>query len=45
MIERRLAAAREELEAAGEFDHRVVNDDLGRALQELTELAATMSSP
>jgi guanylate kinase len=45
VIERRLAAAREELEAAGEFDHRVVNDDLGRALQELTELAATMSSP
>jgi guanylate kinase len=44
VIERRLAAAREELEAAGEFDHRVVNDDLGRALQELTELAATMSS-
>jgi guanylate kinase len=45
VIERRLAAAREELEAAGEFDHRVVNDDLGRALQELAELAATMSSP
>ena len=45
VIERRLAAARQELEAAGEFDHRVVNDDLGRALQELTELAATMSSP
>jgi guanylate kinase len=44
VIERRLAAAREELEAAGEFDHRVVNDDLGSALQELTELAATMSS-
>jgi guanylate kinase len=45
VIERRLGAAREELEAASEFDHRVVNDDLGRALQELTELAATMSSP
>jgi guanylate kinase len=45
VIERRLAAAREELEAAGEFDHRIVNDDLGRALQELTELAATMSAP
>jgi guanylate kinase len=44
-IERRLAAAREELAAAGEFDHRVVNEDLGRALQELSELAATMSSP
>jgi guanylate kinase len=45
VIERRLAAAREELEAAGEFDHRIVNDDLGRALQELTDLAATMSAP
>jgi guanylate kinase len=31
------------LAAAGEFDHRIVNDDLQRALQELSELAATMS--
>ena len=44
-IERRLSAARAELEAAREFDHRVVNDDLERALGELTELVATMSSP
>jgi guanylate kinase len=44
-IERRLAAARDELAAAGEFDHRVVNDDLQRALQELGELAATMCPP
>jgi guanylate kinase len=44
-IERRLSAARAELEAAAEFDHRVVNDDLERALGELTELVATMSSP
>jgi guanylate kinase len=44
-IERRLEAARTELEAAGEFDHRVVNDDLQRALQELSDLAATMSRP
>jgi guanylate kinase len=44
-IERRLAAARDELAAAGEFDHRVVNDDLERALEELTALAATMSAP
>jgi guanylate kinase len=44
-IERRLAAARDELAAAGEFDHRVVNDDLQRALQELSELVATMSEP
>jgi guanylate kinase len=42
-IERRLAAARAELAAAGEFDHRIVNDDLQRALQELSELAATMA--
>jgi guanylate kinase len=41
-IERRLAAARDELGAAGEFDHRIVNDDLQRALQELSGLAATM---
>jgi guanylate kinase len=44
-IERRLAAAREELSAAREFDHRVVNDDLDRALDELARLAATMSAP
>jgi guanylate kinase len=42
-IERRLAAAREELEARDEFDHRIINDELDRALQELSELAATMS--
>jgi guanylate kinase len=41
-IERRLAAAREELAAAGEFDHRVVNDDLERAVGELADLAASM---
>jgi guanylate kinase len=44
-IERRLAAAREELAAAGEFDHRVVNDDLQPALQELSRLVATMAPP
>lgn len=44
-IERRLAAARTELAAAGEFDHRVVNDDLDSALEELGELAATMCPP
>jgi guanylate kinase len=44
-IERRLAAARAELEAAGEFDHRIVNDDLQAALRELGELAATMYPP
>jgi guanylate kinase len=44
-IERRLAAARAELEARAEFDHRIVNDDLERALGELTELVATMCPP
>ena len=44
-IERRLAAARDEIAAAGEFDHRIVNDDLQQALHELGELAATMSGP
>jgi guanylate kinase len=44
-IERRVSAARAELAAAREFDHRVVNDDLERALGELTDLIATMSSP
>jgi guanylate kinase len=43
-IERRLEAARDELAARDEFTHHVVNDDLERALQELAELAATMSS-
>jgi guanylate kinase len=33
--ERRLQAAREELDAAGEFDVTVVNDDVQRAAQEL----------
>ena len=44
-IERRLAAAQDELDAAGEFDHRIVNDDLDRALEELARVAATMSGP
>jgi guanylate kinase len=44
-IERRLAAAREELAARDEFDHHIVNDDLDRAVDELAELAATMCPP
>ena len=44
-IERRLAAAKDELNAAGEFDHRIVNDDLDRAVEELARVAATMSGP
>ena len=51
-IEDRLDLAREQLEQAGEFDYLVVNDDLDRALRELTEIvrgklssAGTMSRP
>jgi guanylate kinase len=44
-IERRLAAAREELAARDEFDHRIVNDDLDHAVEELASLTATMSAP
>jgi guanylate kinase len=44
-IARRLAAAKDELDAASEFDHRIVNDDLDRALEELARVAATMSAP
>jgi guanylate kinase len=44
-IERRLTAAREELAARDEFDHKVVNDDLDGAAEELAELAATMCPP
>ena len=44
-IAERLEAARQELEAAAEFDHRVVNDDLERALRELENLVATMYRP
>jgi guanylate kinase len=34
-IEKRLQVAEEELAAAGEFGHRVVNDDLDKAIDEL----------
>ena len=36
--ERRLLTARTELAAAAEFDHTVVNDDLGRAVDDLVSL-------
>ena len=44
-IERRLAAAKRELESREEFDHHIVNDDLDRAVGELAALAATMCPP
>lgn len=37
-ITRRLATAREELEAADEFDHQVINLDLAQAAQEVVDL-------
>jgi len=37
-IEQRLAVAREELAAAGEFQHRVVNDRLDEAVARLVEI-------
>ena len=44
-VERRLARAREELQAREEFKHVVVNDDLERAVEELTGLVATIVRP
>ena len=44
-VERRLAAAREELAARDEFDHHICNDDLERAVGELADLAARMCPP
>ncbi len=36
--ERRLSTAKDELAAADEFDHIIVNDDVGRAVNELVDL-------
>jgi guanylate kinase len=49
-IEERLALAREQLEQADQFDHRIVNADVDRALVELEEivkreLSASMLRP
>ena len=41
-IERRLAVAREELEARDEFEHVIVNDRLEEAVEELVRLVARM---
>ena len=37
-LERRLRSALDELQAAGEFEHRLVNDDLDRCLQEIEQI-------
>ncbi len=43
-VERRLAVAEQELEAAPEFAHVIVNDDLGRAIDELAScVSATLA--
>jgi guanylate kinase len=49
-IDERLDLAREQLSRSGEFDYRIVNDDVDRALVELEgivkkELSATISRP
>jgi guanylate kinase len=44
-IARRLEAARDELAAREEFPHRIVNDDLERATEELVDLAARVCGP
>jgi guanylate kinase len=41
-VVRRLDVAEEEMKAQDEFDFVIVNDDLGRAVQELGDLVATM---
>ena len=43
-IEQRLAVAEEEMKAIDDFDHVVVNDDLDAAVQELSELVATITT-
>ena len=40
VIRKRLEVAEEELRAQDEFPHKIVNDDLNAAVQELVELAA-----
>ena len=42
-VDRRLAVAREELAAAGEFHHRVVNDRLDEAVARLVEIVTSAS--
>jgi guanylate kinase len=44
-IERRLETAWRELSARDEFDHVVVNDDLDAAVDELSELVASIYGP
>lgn len=43
-LERRLSRAKEEMAAASEFDHRVVNDDLEVAADEVVRIMSQASS-
>jgi guanylate kinase len=44
-IGERIELARRQLEQAGEFDHVIENDDLERAVAELTDLVRSLVSP
>jgi guanylate kinase len=44
-IGERIELARKQLELAGEFDHVIENDDLERAVGELTDLARRLLTP
>jgi guanylate kinase len=44
-IGERIALARDQLEQAGDFDHVVENDDLDRAVEELTRLVRGLLTP
>ena len=44
-IDERIALARKQLEEADEFDHVIENDDLGRAVDGLTELVCGLLAP
>lgn len=44
-IEERIALARKQLQQADEFDHVIENDDLERAVGELTRLVSGLMSP
>ena len=44
-IGERIELARKQLEQAGEFDHVIENDDLERAVGELTDLARSLLAP
>jgi guanylate kinase len=44
-IGERIELARRQLEQAGEFDHVIENDELGRAVEELTQLISGLVTP